>query len=214
VNVAVNIIAYNAARFIRRCLDSVLPWVGEVVVGLDDKTDDETGSILEEYGIAYQTFRLDGFDTARNGVLSRTKSEWVLSVDTDETIRPDHGAMLAGLAEKGDREGIDAWVLNTRNWHDLDMANEYKYPYPDPHVRFFRNHGGARWEGRVHEVIVGVKRRAQAAPVEIQHFNMYYRNVYEWNKVNKFYESLGADPAMDQAPPPDARDARPDRIEG
>jgi glycosyltransferase involved in cell wall biosynthesis len=213
VTVAVNMIVYNAARFLGRCLDSVLPWVDEVVVGLDNKTDDETAVILDDYGIAYHTFVLDGFDIARNGVLSRTKSDWVLSIDADETIRPDHGPMLARLAARGQRKGIDAWVLNTRNWYDLEMNNEYTYAYPDPHIRFFRNNGIVRWDGRVHERIVGVVKRAQAAPVEIQHFNMYYRSKHEWDQVNKLYEDLGAAPAMNEAANLDAQSTECDRSE-
>ena len=109
---------YNASRFLRECLDSVLAAAGELekvvgvgermdsplveVICVDDGSTDGSGAILEEYARRQSNnptilnqiiFRIihqtnAGVSAARNAALDAATGEWVTFVDSDDTIKP------------------------------------------------------------------------------------------------------------------------------
>lgn len=97
VKFSVLVAVYNAAPYLRACLDSILHQsVDDLqILCVDDASTDDSLSILSEYAARderVEVIRLDqnqGQAAARNVALSRAKGEWVLMVDADDLLGED-----------------------------------------------------------------------------------------------------------------------------
>lgn len=91
--ISVIVPAYNAEKYIRRCLDSLRQQTLhniEVII-VNDGSTDNTPSIIDEY--AKQDERFKTFHTSNHGVafarqfaLERTSGEYVIHVDADDWV--------------------------------------------------------------------------------------------------------------------------------
>ena len=92
IKFSVLVAVYNAAPYLRACLDSILHQsVDDLqILCVDDASTDDSAQILSEYAARderVEVIRLDqnqGQAAARNVALSRAKGEWVLMVDADD----------------------------------------------------------------------------------------------------------------------------------
>jgi hypothetical protein len=99
--VALDMIARSDAAGLERAILSALPYVDEIVVGIDDRSDTETRLVAEAYADQVHTFgaaelgipaeqwagnRFD-FAAARNLGRAKLRAPWALVLDTDEYIR-------------------------------------------------------------------------------------------------------------------------------
>lgn len=103
--VSVLIPAFNAGRYLRQCLDSVLAqsWKNIQIVVVDDGSSDDTLAICRKYEEQYSRISVytqpnSGVAAARNALLERMTGEYVLFVDADDWIEPDMVEYLTGLA--------------------------------------------------------------------------------------------------------------------
>jgi hypothetical protein len=126
------------------CLDSVRPFVGEIVV-CDTGSVDRTVEVAQRLGaVVVGTPWTDHFSEARNAALGACTGEWVLSVDADEIVHGTPGWLAAMLAVCGD--DLDALSVEIDNSSAPD-------PTPDGRhraLKLFRR-ARCRWTGRVHE---------------------------------------------------------------
>jgi tetratricopeptide (TPR) repeat protein len=80
------ILTRNNSRTIRKCIESLLDAVDEIVV-VDTGSSDDTISIVESLGISTHNFEwIDDFSAARNYAQSLTTNDWIISVDSDEIL--------------------------------------------------------------------------------------------------------------------------------
>jgi glycosyltransferase, group 2 family len=94
VKFSVLVAVYNAAPYLRACLDSILHQsVDDLqILCVDDASTDDSAQILSEYAARderVEVIRLDqnqGQAAARNVALSRAKGEWILMVDADDLL--------------------------------------------------------------------------------------------------------------------------------
>lgn len=91
--VSIIIPAYNCARYIKDCLDSVLgqTYSDIEVIVVDDGSEDRTLHILEEAAKKDSRLRVyrrahEGAASARNFALQRAKGEYLMFVDADDMI--------------------------------------------------------------------------------------------------------------------------------
>jgi len=92
------LIARNEAASIRRCLDSVRPWVNHLLV-LDTGSSDDTVRLAQESGARVEHFPwVDDFAAARNHALHLAQSDWNLVLDADEWVT-EGGSELATLRQ-------------------------------------------------------------------------------------------------------------------
>ncbi|MEQ1805656.1 MAG: glycosyltransferase [Burkholderiaceae bacterium] len=83
---ALVMIVRDEARCIQRCLDSVRPWVDEMLV-LDTGSRDATVAIAQRCGAVVKPFAwIDDFAAARNAALALTQAPWRLVLDADEWL--------------------------------------------------------------------------------------------------------------------------------
>ena len=84
--IALVMIARNEARCIGRCLESVAPWVDQMIV-LDTGSSDQTVAIARSFGAEVYLFNwCDDFSAARNTALDHSRADWNLVLDADEWL--------------------------------------------------------------------------------------------------------------------------------
>ncbi|MEX0717774.1 MAG: glycosyltransferase [Planctomycetaceae bacterium] len=139
---------------IRPCLESIRPWVDEMVV-VDTGSSDRTPEICRELGARVFEFPwCDDFAAARNASLAPARGEWIFWMDSDDTMTPECGRRLRELALGTHSSQVLGYVMQVHcpgaDADDLTVVD---------HVKLFRNRPDLRFEGRIHEQILPAIRR-------------------------------------------------------
>ncbi len=91
--ISVVIPAYNAGRFIRRTIDSVLAqtYTDYEIIVIDDGSTDDTAEIVKSYGskVRYIYQKNAGDGPARNTGIYAAKGEWIAFLDHDDEWLPE-----------------------------------------------------------------------------------------------------------------------------
>mgnify|MGYP003308768680 CR=1 FL=1 len=98
---------YNAAKYLRECLDSVLAqtYTDFEVICVDDESTDESGKILDEYARRDSRFivvhkKNGGVGSARNAGLARATGDYITFLDNDDLICRDWFAAAARVIKE------------------------------------------------------------------------------------------------------------------
>lgn len=84
--ISANIICKNEKETIRECVESVLPYVDEVIV-IDTGSTDGTLEILKEYDVSvHQIDWNDDFASMRNQCKSLSNGDWIFILDADMKV--------------------------------------------------------------------------------------------------------------------------------
>lgn len=137
VKFSVLVAVYNAAPYLRACLDSILHQsVDELqILCVDDASTDDSLSILSEYAARdkrVEVIRLDqnqGQAAARNVALSRAKGEWILMVDADDLLGEDALEELARTMKRF--PSADCIVLQLVRFGAAQATEREDGPAPD-----------------------------------------------------------------------------------
>ena len=126
--------AYNAERYLRECMDSVLGQETRYsfrVLAIDDGSTDATGEMLDGYAardsrvhVVHQENR--GHSGARNAGLEIADAELIMFLDSDDVLFHDAVEQLAGAVLNGDAafsEGAYE-VVDTQMQHISDSPHE------------------------------------------------------------------------------------------
>lgn len=97
-DIALVMIARDAGATIRRCLDSVRPWVGRMLVLDTGSVDDTIEQARSAGACVHQAPWRDDFSQARNHALSLAGARWHLVLDADEWLSRG-GELLDDLDE-------------------------------------------------------------------------------------------------------------------
>lgn len=101
---------YNVERYLTQCLDSIISqnYSNFEVLGVDDKSQDASSMIFEEYSrndkrftLLYHTENL-GLPSARNTGIESAKGEYLFFLDSDDWISPHALKTLCNLAQQDD----------------------------------------------------------------------------------------------------------------
>ncbi len=103
-SVAITIVTYNSARYIRRCLEYVLEqdYLRVEVVIVDNASGDGTAEILREFeGRARVVYNREnvGFAAAQNQAIALSKADWVLTLNPDVRLTAGFVSTLVACAE-------------------------------------------------------------------------------------------------------------------
>ena len=144
-------IVRDAQETIERALLSTFDIVDEVVIGLDEKTEDATAdrisAICEKNHVPYTFIRIKspteiGFDAARNITVDNAVCDWILWLDADEIL--DNAK---GLARHLRNNQFNGYAIAQHHF-SMHPAGIMKTDLP---VRIFRNGKGIKFYGVVHE---------------------------------------------------------------
>lgn len=141
---------FNSAATVRDTLESI-KWADEILV-VDSFSSDRTLEICREYGAKVIQHEYINSAKQKNWALPQCRHEWVLQIDTDETLE-------AGLREEiqeavaSSAENVQAFRLPRKN-HVLGRWMRHAGIYPDYQTRLFRRDSGHWIEREVHAHVV------------------------------------------------------------
>lgn len=111
ISATIVIPVFNGARYLRRCLDSVLAQTrGDFeVVCVDNGSTDDSLDILGEYAekdarVTVASEPRPGVSCARNAGIARARGRYLLFVDADDTVAPTLAETVLAAAEKDDAQ--------------------------------------------------------------------------------------------------------------
>lgn len=146
------LIVKDGERTLRKCVESFIDWVDQVVVGIDPTTRDRTRAILQQISADYPHKPImvidgleaikDGFAASRNLTVEQASGDWILWLDADEEIQ----------------QPWNLWKYLRPSHHDGYGFPQIHYSCNPPQVlttdypcRLFRNRAGIKFYGWVHE---------------------------------------------------------------
>jgi glycosyltransferase involved in cell wall biosynthesis len=150
--VSVVIVAKNEAANLPRCLASVAGWVAEIVVALNDTTDD-SAAIATEFGARVQTLPWSGYRDTKNAAVALASQNWILALDADEEVSAELRDSITVFFGRGDAKSAAGARFPRKVWF-IDRWITHGDWYPDLSLRLFRR-DQARWGGDaiVHEKV-------------------------------------------------------------
>jgi len=157
---------FNSAATVRETLESV-KWADEILI-VDSFSTDRTLEIGREYGARIIQHEYLNSARQKNWAAPQCKNEWVLQIDTDETL--EEGSRQEIEAALQSSKTVDAFRLPRKN-HVLGRWVRHAGIYPDYQTRLFRRDQG-RWierEVHAHVVVPGEVRNLKR---HIMHFGM------------------------------------------
>jgi glycosyltransferase involved in cell wall biosynthesis len=158
-------ITKNSAAHIGACLDS-LAFCDERIV-VDSGSTDDTVKIARDKGAKVTHQDWLGFGPQKNFALTLASGDWVLWLDSDETVTPELAESIKGAVVRGDADGYEmsrlSWFcgrpLRHSGWH------------PDYVLRLFRRDKGRFTTRAIHEQ-VALDGTVKRLPGLILHFSV------------------------------------------
>lgn len=160
-SISLCMIVKNEERFLAKCLESVKDCVDEMIV-VDTGSTDETVKIAESFGaqVFHHTWEND-FSKHRNQSIGYAKGDWIFWLDADEALEP--GGCLAIREATKDTE-LDSIMITMVCY----FGNRTRESWNNS-IKLFRNRVGIRFEGAVHNQVVGYE-QTRFCPVKIYHY--------------------------------------------
>jgi len=151
--ISVCLIAGAEARRIRRPLESVSGWTGEIIVVLNEEVDDGTEQIAQSFGAKVFREPWKGYVGQKNSAAQKAAGEWILSLDADEVVSPALRDELQGWFSRPEKlQPLAALSFPRCTFYGGRWIRHGDW-YPDRKVRLWRR-GSAEWRGQnVHETV-------------------------------------------------------------
>lgn len=204
ISISLAMIVKDEAVHLPGCLDSVKDAMAEICI-VDTGSTDDTLGVARDYGAKISVYLWsDDFAAARNESLRLCTSDWIFVLDADERIAATDLKALRDLA-RGSHEMAYRFV--TRNYTNNTGVSEFRACeandpnargfagwFPSSKVRLFPNKHGAKFEGKVHELVnqslerQGVRIADSAVPV---HHYPLTKDTEQIRKKQELYLKLG-----------------------
>jgi glycosyltransferase involved in cell wall biosynthesis len=136
--VSVVILTKNSARFVGRCLKSVVDQRPGEVIAVDEQSVDDTQTILRRYGAKILTFSCGSLGYSRKIGVEAAKGVYVMFVDSDVRLAQGCIARLCSDLNACGWAGVSARILGLENstyWQkseDEKLALFFNSPGPKP----------------------------------------------------------------------------------
>lgn len=158
-----SMIVKNEEAMLRRCLDSIAPYVHEMVI-VDTGSTDSTVEIVESYdATVYHHPWQNSFSEARNYALAQNTTDWIIQLDADEEFVAEDAELMRSTIENV-HEDIRIGAIYTALMNFLAGAQWSRHYFQ----RIFRREG-ARYVGVVHNQLEHSGGVLESA-IRIRHF--------------------------------------------
>lgn len=145
-----------------RALRSLEPLADELIVGVDTQTTDDSATIAHDAGARVVPLAFDGhFGRAHNSLDRLGRGVWGFKLDGHEYLQADHARALRECLEDG-AAGCRALACRL-------VTTEAEGGVRAMVIRAWKRGSGVRYEGAIHEQIVGWGRRFHARPDLVIH---------------------------------------------
>lgn len=129
--ISVIVPVYNAERWLRRCVDSILgqTFTDFELLLIDDGSKDGSGAICDEYAARDSRIRVfhkpnGGVSSARNLGLGNARGEWITFVDADDYLLPQWSEVF-----KQDFVNTDIIIFGIQSENTSGVIKEYSYSF-------------------------------------------------------------------------------------
>ena len=146
--VSVCIISGNEAHRITPTLKSVVDWVMEINVVINDDVSDGTDKIVESFGGKVFREPWKGLVEQTRSASEKAGQEWILALDADEAVSPELRASIQNLFSATEKLNAYAAYEFPRCTQYYDRWIRHGEWYPDRKLRLWRR-GTGRWGGTV-----------------------------------------------------------------
>lgn len=158
-------IVKNEEACISDCLNSISPYVDEMIV-VDTGSNDKTKELASQCGATVYDFEwTDSFADARNYSISKANGKWVFWMDADDVINHECGTKLRNLVRKHTLNKV-AFQVQVR----IPAADKQYNDTVVDHIKLFPNIQSLKFEHRIHEQILPSIRRAN---IEVLNSDIY-----------------------------------------
>lgn len=204
--ISFGITVHDEGEYIQTLLNQLIPFcenTGDEIVVVDDfSTDEFTRSILDANASIgniklFQHALNKDFATHKNFLSEQCSGDYIFQIDADETFNPN---LLTYLHDIVDNNDIDLFFIprvnvvngltdeDIRNW-GWQVNDKGWVMFPDYQTRLYRNHVDIKWEGKVHERIVGHKTQAPF-PAEEEWSLYHIKDIDRQRKQNELYQTI------------------------
>jgi len=201
------ITTHNEGLYIKELIDQLIPHIertGDEIVVLDDNsTDSFTSQILYDYAdldmIRLHSHELNNdFATHKNYLNSLCQGDYIFQIDADEKF---HNNLLTYLHDiVYNNTNVDLFLIprvnvvngltddDIRRW-GWQVNDKGWVMFPDYQTRLYKNIDRIKWEGKVHERIIGYETHAPLPPEE--EWSLYHiKEINRQREQNAYYETL------------------------
>jgi len=201
------ITTHNEGEYIQTLLDQLVPFCaesGDEIVVVDDySTDVLTVSLLDTYA-ADGTIKLfkhalnKDFASHKNYLTEQCSGDYIFQIDADETLNPNLLKYIHDIVDNNMH--VDLFYIprvNVVTGITEDDIQRYGWTqnalgwiqWPDYQTRLYKNSPDIKWEGAVHERIVGFKTTAPL-PAEEEWALYHLKHIERQRLQNDFYSTL------------------------
>ena len=133
---------YNAGPFLEKCLDSIVPELGEEVelIIVNDGSTDNSREIAEKYASSYDSIKVlckknSGQVETRNLGIRAATGEYICFIDADDWVEPGYyNKGLAVAVDKGADIVIRGYIYDTMNYVSVKNFNQYHGLYDSKQI--------------------------------------------------------------------------------
>lgn len=166
--ISVCIVACNEAANLPRLLRSVTGWVSEIVVVLNNTTDNSE-AIAQSFGARVEHHAWLGYRDTKNAALKFVRQPWVLALDSDEEVSRALQAQIVQFFTEGEATRFAGARFPRKTWF-LGRWIRHGDWYPDRQLRLFR-HDSARWGGSPEHDKIELTGSCRELTAEMHHFS-------------------------------------------
>ncbi|CBG39524.1 putative glycosyl transferase [Helicobacter mustelae 12198] len=184
-NISVCIIAKNAERTLKECLQALINF--DEVILLDNESSDATLEIAQKFpNVHIFTSPFLGFGALKNLAISHAKHDWILSIDADEILEEEGCALIARLS----LDPHCIYAINRKNHYDGEWIKACGW-YPDFVWRLFCKHHTGFSNNLVHEsLVIKENTKREKLPIHLKHYTA--QNISDLISKLQNYTDLGA----------------------
>lgn len=123
VKVSVIVPIYNAEKYLRQCIDSVVNQTLKdiEIILIDDGSTDGSAEICKEYlfdsRVSYYHKENEGLAAARDDGMQRASGEYIGFVDSDDWLEPDMYEKMYNAAKSNDSDVVFCNCIENENGH-------------------------------------------------------------------------------------------------
>ena len=142
------VITRNEQQAIGKCLQSMQPFLDEMIV-VDTGSTDATVDIARAMGAEIRHFSwVDDFAAARNFAVSQVQGDWIVFLDADQWFDEASTPLVRALIEKYHSQ-LDVNMIMAREINHYDAIN-----FADTITgKIYRNRPDIKWQGNIHEML-------------------------------------------------------------